>query len=144
MIESGRAKYTYSKMHGVCCAAAHALLRVEAPLLVDEYRFARATSRTSLKPQHVERHAFRREHVFRMPCAVSRLPSTSGRMPCGSRKPSDAVADDHRDHRIAAAAAPIHGVQRREDVAPASRAACRRAAARDANTLSSTSESERC
>ncbi len=37
-------------------------------------------------------------------------------MPCGSRKPTIAVAEDHRDHGVAAATAAIHGAERREDV----------------------------
>ena len=37
-------------------------------------------------------------------------------MPFGSRKPEHAVADDHRDHRVAAAAAAIDRAGGREDV----------------------------
>ena len=37
-------------------------------------------------------------------------------MPFGSRNAEQAVADDHGDHRVAAAAAAIHGAHRGEDV----------------------------
>jgi hypothetical protein len=50
------------------------------------------------------------------PWRVSRRPITAGRMPWRIAKGDDPVADDHRDHRVAAAAAPMHGLHRVEDV----------------------------
>ena len=45
------------------------------------------TSRTSLKPSAVERHALRSQHPLDGLARRRALPSTSGRMPFGSRKP---------------------------------------------------------
>ena len=88
MIESGRAKYTYSKMHGVWRAVADALLRVQAPVLVDDTPPRPApTSRTSSKPS-MSSATLSEASMHSAPFGVSRWPSTSGRMPCGSRNPS--------------------------------------------------------
>ena len=88
MIESGRAKYTYSKMQGVWRAVGHALLGVQAARLVDEHRLARRDVAHQLEAEHVERDALGGEHVFEALAASRAEPSTSGRMPFGSRKPS--------------------------------------------------------
>jgi len=86
-VESGRAKYTYSKMHGVVPAIATHCCAIEAALLVDEHRFAGG----DIVAHHVEAsisrsHALGRQHPFRA-LLVSRLPITSGRIPFGSRNP---------------------------------------------------------
>ena len=68
-----------------------------------------------LEAQHVERHALGRQHPLGA-FGVSRWPSTSGRMPLRIAEAQQAVADDHGDDRIAAAAAAIHGADGGEDV----------------------------
>ena len=63
--------------------------------------------------------------MYSVPLAVSRLPKTSGRMPYGSRNAEHAVAGDHRDDRVGAAAAPVHacdGARRRRLASAARRA----------------------
>ena len=119
MIESGRAKYTYSKMHGVCCTLGHQLLGMQPPLLVDEHRLTRADVAHQLERQHVERHALRGQHPLRSlaPYRAGRAPAAGCRS--GSRKPRMPWPMTMRDDGVAAATAPVDGVQRRENVAGA-------------------------
>ncbi len=65
MMESGRAKYTYSKMHGVViglcrhtvgCAARHSW--------IDEHRLAGLDIAQQLEAERVQRHALRGDHVL--------------------------------------------------------------------------------
>ena len=57
IIESGRAKYTYSKMHGVWRVVGAHCLRVQPAVLVDEHRLARRHVAHELEAEHVERDA---------------------------------------------------------------------------------------
>ena len=103
-------------MQGVCLHAWHALLRVQAPELVDEHRLARRHVAHQLEGQHGKRHAFGRQHVFHAP----------GAAPLAQHQRADAVriteaqhamADDHGHHCVGAAAAAVYRIDRREDVA---------------------------
>ena len=115
MIESGRAKYTYSKMHGRMAHRAHALLRVQPALLVDEHRLARRHIAHQLEGQDIERDVLRGQHVFG---AARRAPLAEHQRPdaVGIAEPEHAVADHHHHHRVAAAAAPVHRAGGRENV----------------------------
>ena len=68
-----------------------------------------------LEGQYVQRHVFRGQHVLR---ATRRAPLAEHQRPdaVGIAKPQHAVADDHDDHRVAAAAASIHGAGGGKDV----------------------------
>jgi hypothetical protein len=50
MIESGRARYTYSNEQGTSFGSRRALLRVQVALEVDEHGPPGSTSRTTSKP----------------------------------------------------------------------------------------------
>ena len=79
-------------MHGVWRAAARALLRVEAAVLVDEHRLARRDVAHQLEAEHVERDALRRHHVFVAVARVSRSPE---------HQRADAVRIAERDQAVA-------------------------------------------
>ncbi len=86
MIESGRAKYTYSKIQGVWRpVAAHWCVcrRDSRSMYTASPGF---TSRTSRKSS-MSRATLSEASIHSVPRGVSRRPSTSGRMPLGSRKP---------------------------------------------------------
>ena len=104
IIESGRAKYTYSKMQGVCSRRLGALPREQLAARGDHHRLARRDVAHALEAEHVERDRFGRDRVFVVPAGVSRLPSTSGRMPCGSRNATRPRPSTVRDDRVAALA----------------------------------------
>jgi len=59
---------------------------MEPALLVDEYRFPGATSRTRRKDR-LSSATLSEASIHSVPRGVRRSPSTSGRMPFGSRKP---------------------------------------------------------
>ncbi len=115
MIESGRAKYTIFENTRRVPRHRHALLRVKSALLVDEHRLARRHVAHHVETQHVERDAFGRQHPLG---ALLRVALADHQRTNAVRvaKAEDAVADHHRDDRIAAAAAAIHRVGRGEDV----------------------------
>ena len=84
IIESGRAKYTYSKMHGANgCGSAHCLV-CSSPRAVTTTASPGATSRTRSKPR-MSSATDSDATAYSSPASVLRWPSTSGRMPCGSR-----------------------------------------------------------
>ncbi|MNV45977.1 hypothetical protein D3C71_1377910 [compost metagenome] len=85
IIESGRAKYTYSKMHGVCSAGSAQISENSSPRAVITSASPGCTSRTRWKPS-TSSAADSEATMYSSPSAWLRLPSTSGRMPCGSRK----------------------------------------------------------
>ena len=98
------------------------------------------TSRSSSKPT-ASSATLSDATMCSTPFAVSRMPSTSGRMPCGSRNATRPVADDHRDDRVAARAALVQRFDGVEDLLRLQAVlACLPSSC--ANTLSSTSESE--
>ena len=72
-------------------------------------------SRSSSKPDGVERHALRRDHVLD---AVRRLANAEHERPNAVRvaKRDDAVADDHRDDGVAARAALVERLDGIEDL----------------------------
>ena len=86
MIESGRAKYTYSKMQGVWFTVATHWLECSRPCSSMKIASPGATSRTSSKESIVSA-TLSEASMYSVPLALRRWPSTSGRMPCGSRKP---------------------------------------------------------
>ncbi len=65
-----------------------ALTRMQSAIDVDEDGFAGAHVAEQLEIEDIQRYALRSEHVLRTVRPVPRWPSTSGRMPCGSRKPT--------------------------------------------------------
>ena len=87
MIESGRAKYTYSKMQGVWRTAATHCWLCRRPCSSMNTASPGATSRTRWKPS-MSSATFSEASMYSSPLRVVRRPSTSGRMPLGSRKPS--------------------------------------------------------
>ncbi len=128
MIESGRAKYTYSKMHGVVTHGGHELLREQAALLVDEHCFARTDVADELEAVAGERDALRREHPLR---TLRRILAAEHQRTNAVRiaEAEDAVTDHHGNDRITAAATAIDRIQRGEDVARRDARRCRPAAA---------------
>ena len=115
MSESGRAKYTYSKMHGAWRVVADAHLRMQAAVHVDVHDFARRHVAHQLEAEHVERDALGGQHPFG---ALRRLALAEHQRTDAVRiaEPEQAVADDHGDHGVTAAAAAIDGAHRGEDV----------------------------
>ena len=93
----------------------HALLRVEAALLVDEHRLAGRHVAHHLEARHVECDALRRQHPFDafLGLAVADHKRTDA---VRIAKPENPVADHHGHHGVPAAAAAIHGIGRRENV----------------------------
>ena len=87
MIESGRAKYTYSNMQGVWRTVLTHCWEWSRPCSSMNTASPGATSRTSLKDS-MSSATFSDASMYSVPRAVRRSPSTSGRMPFGSRKPS--------------------------------------------------------
>ncbi len=84
IIESGRAKYTYSKMQGACsCGCAHCCAN-SSPRAVITMPSPGSTSRNRSKPR-MSSATDSEATMYSSPPAATRLPSTSGRMPCGSR-----------------------------------------------------------
>jgi hypothetical protein len=115
IIESGRAKYTYSKMQGVCSAGSAACWVNSSPRAVTTIASPGATSRTRAKPR-MSSATDSEATAYSSPCLPLRLPSTSGRMPCGSRNANNPQAQHHADDRVTALAAamhPGHGIERR-------------------------------
>ncbi len=84
IIESGRAKYTYSKMQGVCWVVVAQTSANSSPRSVITTASPGATSRTRSKPS-TSSATDSEATMYSSPSAWLRLPSTSGRMPCGSR-----------------------------------------------------------
>ena len=84
--ESGRAKYTYSKMQGACRVVATHTWVCRRPCESMYTTSPGATSRTSLKPS-MSSATLSEASIHSAPLGVSRWPSTSGRMPFGSRTP---------------------------------------------------------
>ncbi len=115
MIESGRAKYTYSKMQGVCRVQVDALLRIQATLLVDEDGLAGTHVAEQLEAQHVERDALRGQHVLAAVCAFTRADHERA-YAVRIAEAENAMAQDHRHHGVGTPAAPIYRAHRREDV----------------------------
>ena len=88
---------------------------MQAPLLVDVDGFARAHVAQQLEAALVERDAFRGDHVL---ASARRVALADHERPDAVRvaEPDDAVAEDHRDHRITADDAAIRGTQGRENI----------------------------
>ncbi|MCW0417208.1 hypothetical protein NB689_002962 [Xanthomonas sacchari] len=84
IIESGRAKYTYSKMHGVWSVGEAQTSENSSPRPVITSASPGRTSRTRVKPR-MSSAEDSEATMYSSPSTLSRLPSTSGRMPCGSR-----------------------------------------------------------
>ena len=91
-----------------------ALLRVKAPGLVDEHRFARADVAQHAKAVRVHRDGFGGHHVFG---AVRRVVVADDHGADTERvaEGEHAVARDHRDHGVGAAHAAVHGGDGGED-----------------------------
>ncbi len=84
IMESGRAKYTYSKMHGACVPGSAHWRVCSSPREVTTTPSPGAMSRTRSKPR-MSNATDSEAIAYSSPASVPRLPSTSGRMPCGSR-----------------------------------------------------------
>ena len=113
--ESGRAKYTYSKMHGAWRVVATQTCECSRPMRVDVHDFTRRHVAHELEPEHVERDALGGEHplgALRRFALAEHQRTDAVRIAEGQQP----VADDHRDDGITAAATAIHGAHRREDV----------------------------
>jgi hypothetical protein len=87
MIESGRAKYTYSKMQGVWRTVATHCCECMRPCSSMNTASPGATSRTSSN-ESMSSATLSEASMYSVPRGVRRDPSTSGRMPFGSRNPS--------------------------------------------------------
>ena len=86
MMLSGRAKYTYSKMQGAWCVVATHCWLFSLPCSSMNTASPGAMSRTLPKPS-MSSATDSEASMYSGPLAVSRRPSTNGRMPFGSRKP---------------------------------------------------------
>ncbi len=76
-------------MHGVWRSVGDALLALwKPPLIVDEDRLARRDVAHQLEAHACRAPRYSEASIHSVPRAVMRRPSTSGRMPCGSRKPT--------------------------------------------------------
>ncbi|CFO35614.1 Uncharacterised protein [Bordetella pertussis] len=85
--ESGRAKYTYSKIHGTSCALSAHWRLVMRPSRSTNIASPGSTSRTKAKP--LPSSATDSEAaIHSTPSSVSWRPMHSGRMPWGSRNAS--------------------------------------------------------
>ena len=84
IIESGRAKYTYSKMHGVLGAGSATTRACSWPSAVITTASPGSTSRSRTKPR-MSSATDSDATAYSAPFGPSRRPSTSGRMPFGSR-----------------------------------------------------------
>ena len=93
-----------------------ALLRIEAPLFVDEHRFARFDVAHPAEALHVERHALGGEHVFR---TLRRLALAEHQRADAMRiaKADEAMADDHRNDCEAATTTAINRTEGIENIA---------------------------
>src|SRR5437899_2444950 len=92
-----------------------ALLRVEPALLVDEHRLPRRHVAHQAEREGIERHALGSEHPFgaaRGAALAEHQRADAVRV----AKAEDAVADDHRHHGVAAAAAAVYRGERGEHV----------------------------
>ncbi len=91
---------------------------MQLPVVIDEHGFTGPDIAQEFEAQGIECHALRGDHVLD---AETRLPTADdGRTDAVAvAKRHDAVADDHRHHRIPAAAAPMHSLYGAEDVVDA-------------------------
>ena len=81
---------------------------------IDEQRFARCDVTHKLKAQHVKRHGFTGDRIFRPGhCLVAAINHRPDAMRIAERQ--HAVARNHRGHRIRALAAQMHRGDRLED-----------------------------
>ena len=140
ILESGRAKYTYSKMHGVCrCVATHCWL-CRRPCSSMNTASPGATSRTK-RNDRLSSATLSEASIHSVPRGVRRSPEHQRADAVRVAEAEDAVADDHGHDRVAAAAAPVDGGQRGEHVRRRDARVPTRCSS-EANTFSSTSESE--
>ena len=86
IFESGRAKYTYSKMQGVWRGVATHCCVWSRPCSSMNTASPGVTSRTR-RNERASSATLSEASIHSVPRAVLRSPSTSGRMPFGSRKP---------------------------------------------------------
>ena len=138
IIESGRAKYTYSKMQGaLACSGAHCWAN-SSPRAVTTMPSPGRTSRTRSKPR-MSSATDSEATMYSSPPAAARLPSTSGRIPLGSRNatsPRPSTAQTTAYPPLARCATPAMA----RNAASGVSAFCRSSSC--ANTLSRTSESD--
>ena len=88
---------------------------MQTTLLIDEHRFTGRHIADRLEGEHVERDALGGQHEFR---TFRGAPGAEHQRTDAIRiaKAQHAVADDHNDHRVAAATASVHRTGRRENV----------------------------
>ncbi len=103
MTESGRARYTYSKMHGLSDGFSRALPRVQPAVVVDEDRLARRDVAHEPKAHALQRDRFGRDEIF---ATVVGVALAEHERPDAERvaEREHAVARDLRDDRIRALA----------------------------------------
>ncbi|MNZ42049.1 hypothetical protein D3C78_596160 [compost metagenome] len=92
-----------------------ALAGVQLAFGGDVHRLARRQVADQGEAEHVQRHAFRGDHVLDAFVGVT-LAEHDRADAVGIAEADDAVAGDHRHHRVAAAAALMHAGDRGEDV----------------------------
>ena len=88
---------------------------MQGAVVFDEYTFTRLHITHAFELQDVQRHAFRRDHVVLVSVGLA---LAEHQRPNAVRiaKRDDAEADNHRDDRVTARAAPVHGLDRVKNV----------------------------
>ncbi len=94
---------------------ADALLRMQAPEFVDEHRLARGHVAHQVETQYIQRDIFGGQHVL-VALAGAAQAQHQRTYAVGVAKTQHTIADQHGDHGVAAAAAPVDRAGGREDV----------------------------